>query len=149
RRSSDGLLPAVVLAASPKLVRVQTVDGETLDISGAGLKFASAGLGSSAKAALRLAPGAIVRVSRDAKAWSIVQLPQVSAAFVSMDASTGAYHALVGGFDFNLQKFNHVTQAWRQPGSAFKPFLYSAALDKGFSPATEIADSPLDMPGED
>ncbi|MFL6707798.1 MAG: penicillin-binding transpeptidase domain-containing protein, partial [Massilia sp.] len=149
RRSSDGLLPAVVLTASPKLVRVQTVDGETLDITGAGLKFASAGLGSSAKAALRLAPGAIVRVSRDAKAWSIVQLPQVSAAFVSMDASTGAYHAMVGGFDFNLQKFNHVTQAWRQPGSSFKPFLYSAALDKGFSPATEIADSPLDMPGED
>ncbi len=149
RRSSDGLLPAVVLAASPKTVKVQTVDGETVDIQGAGLKFVAAGLGANAKPALRLAPGAIVRVSKENKSWAIVQLPQVSAAFVSIDASTGAYHALVGGFDFNLQKFNHVTQAWRQPGSSFKHFLYSSALEKGFSPATEILDAPLDMPGED
>jgi penicillin-binding protein 1A len=150
RRSSDGLLPAVVLHASPKMVRVETVDGETIDIAGAGLKFAAAGLAPSAKDALRLAPGAIVRVSVEGKKnWSIVQLPQVSAAFVSIDADTGAYHALVGGFDFNLQKFNHVTQAWRQPGSALKPFLYSSSLEKGFSPATLILDAPLDMPGED
>ena len=149
RRSSDGLLPAVVLAASPKTVKVQTVDGETVDIQGAGLKFAAAGLAANARPALRLTPGAIVRVSKEGKSWSIVQLPQVSAAFVSIDAGTGAYHALVGGFDFNLQKFNHVTQAWRQPGSSFKPFLYSAGLEKGFSPATEILDAPLDMPGED
>jgi penicillin-binding protein 1A len=150
RRSSDGLPPAVVLAASPKMVRVQTVDGETLDITGAGLKFAAAGLGSNAKNSIKLAPGSIVRLSQDGKKnWSIVQLPQVSAAFVSIDADTGSYHALVGGFDYNLQKFNHVTQAWRQPGSAFKPFLYSASLEKGYSPATLIMDAPLDMPGED
>jgi penicillin-binding protein 1A len=150
RRSSDGLLPAVVLAASPKLVRVETVDGETVEITGAGLKFAAAGLAPRAKDALRIATGAIVRVSLEGKKnWSIVQLPQVSAAFVSIDADTGAYHALVGGFDFNLQKFNHVTQAWRQPGSALKPFLYSSALEKGYSPATLILDAPLDMPGED
>ena len=150
RRSSDGLLPAVVLDASPKLVRVETVDGETVEITGAGLKFAAAGLAPRAKDALRIAPGAIVRVSLEGKkTWSIVQLPQVSAAFVSIDADSGAYHALVGGFDFNLQKFNHVTQAWRQPGSALKPFLYSSALEKGYSPATLILDAPLDMPGED
>jgi penicillin-binding protein 1A len=149
RRSSDGLLPAVVLEASPKLVRVTTIDGENVDISGAGLKFAAAGLASNAKGAIRIVRGAIVRVNLENKKWSIVQLPQVSAAFVSIDADTGAYHALVGGFDFNLQKFNHVTQAWRQPGSAFKPFLYSSSLEKGFSPATKILDAPLDMPGED
>jgi penicillin-binding protein 1A len=150
RRSSDGLLPAVVLDASPRMVRVETVDGETVEISGSGLKFAAPGLAPHAKDAIRLAPGAIVRVSLEGKKnWSIVQLPQVSAAFVSIDADTGAYHALVGGFDFNLQKFNHVTQAWRQPGSAFKPFLYSSSLEKGFSPATLILDAPLDMPGED
>ncbi|MBC7455803.1 MAG: PBP1A family penicillin-binding protein [Massilia sp.] len=150
RRSSDDLLPAVVLAASPKMVRVETLDGDTLDITGAGLKFAAAALAPNAKDALRIAPGAIVRVSQEGKKrWSIVQLPQVSAAFVSVDADSGAYRALVGGFDFNLQKFNHVTQAWRQPGSAFKPFLYSAALEKGYSPATLILDAPLDMPGED
>jgi penicillin-binding protein 1A len=149
RRSSDGLLPAVVLAASPKLVKVETVDGDTIDISGAGLRFAAAGLSPSAKGAVRIAPGAIVRVSQENKKWSIVQLPQVSAAFVSIDAGTGAYRALVGGFDFNLQKFNHVTQAWRQPGSAIKPFLFSSSLEKGYSPATRILDAPLDMPGED
>ncbi|MDB5909767.1 MAG: penicillin-binding protein [Massilia sp.] len=149
RRSSDGLLPAVVLEASPRLVRVETVDGETVDITGAGLKFAAAGLAANARATVRLAPGAIVRVSVEDKKWSIVQLPQVSAAFVSIDADTGAYHAMVGGFDFNLQKFNHVTQAWRQPGSAIKPFLYSSSLEKGYSPATLILDAPLDMPGED
>jgi penicillin-binding protein 1A len=150
RRSSDGLLPAVVLDVSPKMVRVETIDGETVEITGAGLKFAAAGLAPKAKDSLRLVPGAIVRVSLDGKSnWSIVQLPQVSAAFVSIDADTGAYHALVGGFDFNLQKFNHVTQAWRQPGSAFKPFLYSSSLEKGYSPATLILDAPLDMPGED
>lgn len=150
RRSSDGLLPAVVIDASPKMVRVETVDGETVEITGAGLKFAAGGLAPRAKDTLRIAPGAIVRVSLEGKKnWSIVQLPQVSAAFVSIDADTGAYHALVGGFDFNLQKFNHVTQAWRQPGSAFKPFLYSSSLEKGYSPATLILDAPLDMPGED
>ncbi|WP_426196301.1 penicillin-binding protein 1A [Massilia sp. DWR3-1-1] len=149
RRSSDALLPAVVLAASPRLVRAVTVDGETVEISGAGLKFAAPGLAAGAKASLRLDAGAIIRVSRDKSGWAIVQLPQVAAAYVALDASTGAYRALVGGFDYNLQKFNHVTQAWRQPGSAFKPFLYSAALEKGYSPATEILDAPLDMPGED
>jgi penicillin-binding protein 1A len=149
RRSSDGLLPAVVLEASPRMVRVETVDGDNLEIAGAGLKFAAAGLAANAKASIKLAPGAIVRVSLENKKWSIVQLPQVSAAFVSIDADTGAYHALVGGFDFNLQKFNHVTQAWRQPGSALKPFLYSSSLEKGYSPATQILDAPLDMPGED
>jgi penicillin-binding protein 1A len=76
-------------------------------------------------------------------------VPKVAAAFVAVDADTGAYHALVGGFDFNFQKFNHVTQAWRQPGSAMKPFIYSSSLDKGYSPGTRILDEALDMPGED
>jgi penicillin-binding protein 1A len=94
----------------------------------------------------------VVRISqrKDGKSdgWSLTQVPQVAAAFVALDAETGAYHALVGGFDYNLQKFNHVTQAWRQPGSAIKPFVYAAALDKGYSPGTRILDEPLDMPGE-
>jgi penicillin-binding protein 1A len=149
RPASDGLLPAVVLAASPRLVRAVTADGETVEISGAGLKFAAPGLAAGAKTSLRLAAGAIIRVSKDKSGWAIVQLPQVAAAYVALDAATGAYRALVGGFDYKLQKFNHVTQAWRQPGSAFKPFLYSAALEKGYAPATEILDAPLDMPGED
>jgi penicillin-binding protein 1A len=150
RPVSDGLLPAVVLSASPKAVRIETVDGDEVDVKGAGLKFAAAGLSSSAREALRITPGAIVRAAKDGKGnWAITQVPQVAAAFVALDANTGAYHALVGGFDYNLQKFNHVTQAWRQPGSGIKPFIYSASLEKGYSPGTRILDAPLDMPGED
>jgi len=150
RPVSDGLIPAVVLAASGKSVRVETVDGDTVTISGAGLKFAAAGLNANAREALRIAPGAIVRVAQDGKKnWSITQVPQVAAAFVAIDADSGAYHALVGGFDYGFQKFNHVTQAWRQPGSGMKPFIYSAAVEKGYSPATRILDAPLDMAGED
>ncbi|MGO4476896.1 penicillin-binding protein 1A [Massilia sp. 2TAF26] len=150
RPTSDGLIPAVVLSASGKAVRVETIDGDDVTISGAGLKFAAASLASNAKEERRISTGSIIRVARDAKgAWAITQVPQVAAAFVAIDADTGAYHALVGGFDYNFQKFNHVTQAWRQPGSGFKPFIYSASLDKGYSPATRILDAPLDMPGED
>ena len=76
-------------------------------------------------------------------AWQIVQLPQVEAALVAMDPNDGAIRALVGGFDFNRNKFNHATQAYRQPGSSFKPFIYSAALEKGFTAATMINDAPL------
>jgi penicillin-binding protein 1A len=139
-----------VLSATSKTVRVETVDGDTVELSGAGLKFAQAGLSSNAKDSMRLTPGAIIRVAKDAKDhWSVTQVPQVAAAFVAIDADTGAYHAMVGGFDYNFQKFNHVTQAWRQPGSGMKPFIYSAAIDKGYSPGTRILDAPLDMPGED
>jgi penicillin-binding protein 1A len=149
RPPSDGLIPAVVLAASPKSVRVETIDGDDVTITGAGLKFAAGALSPSAKEERRISSGAIVRVAKDAKGnWWITQVPQVAAAFVAIDAHTGAYHALVGGFDYNLQKFNHVTQAWRQPGSSIKPFIYSASLDKGYSPGTRILDAPLDMPGE-
>jgi penicillin-binding protein 1A len=150
RPVSDGLIPAVVLATTAKTVRVETVDGDVVDLTGAGLKFAQAGLSANAKEKMRLTPGAIIRVAKDAKGnWSVTQVPQVAAAFVAIDADTGAYHAMVGGFDYNFQKFNHVTQAWRQPGSGMKPFIYSAAIDKGYSPGTLILDAPLDMPGED
>jgi len=149
RPSSDGLVPVVVLEASPKLVKVETVDGDTLEIGGSGLRFVAGALASSAKGAVKIVPGAVVRIAAEGKdGWAITQLPQVTAAFVAIDADTGAYHALVGGFDFNLQKFNHVTQAWRQPGSAIKPFIYSSSLEKGYSPGTLILDEALDMPGE-
>jgi penicillin-binding protein 1A len=149
RPSSDGLEPAVVLAASGKSVKVETIDGDTITIKGAGLKFAAAGLSDKAREAQRIAPGAVVRISKLGKEeWGITQVPLVAAAFVAIDADSGAYQALVGGFDYNLQKFNHVTQAWRQPGSAIKPFVYSAAVQKGYSPGTLILDQELVMPGE-
>ncbi|WP_229467225.1 penicillin-binding protein 1A [Massilia sp. Mn16-1_5] len=148
RPSSDGLEPAVVVAASPKLVKVENIDGDVITITGAGLKFAAAGLSEKAKEAQRIAPGAVVRISKIKDSWGITQVPLVAAAFVALDADTGAYQALVGGFDYNLQKFNHVTQAWRQPGSAIKPFVYSAAVEKGYNPGTLILDQELVMPGE-
>ena len=155
RPAIAGFTAAVVLAASPKRVRVATRDGETIDITGAGLAFAAPALSPSAKAGMRLAPGAVVRIgnignsANSGKAgWAITQVPQVAAAFVALDAHTGAYRALVGGFDYQLQKLNHVTQAWRQPGSVIKPFVYSAGLERGFFPGTTILDAPLDFSAE-
>jgi penicillin-binding protein 1A len=151
RAQSDGLIAVVVLSASPKKVQVENVDGDVIDITGDGLKLATAALRENAKDSIRLSPGAVIRIYRDGSKgeWAITQVPQVAAAFVALDADTGAYRAMVGGFDYGLQKFNHATQAWRQPGSGMKPFIYSAALDKGYSPATLILDAPLEMPGED
>jgi len=148
RPSSDGLLPAVVVSASSTQVKVETLSGDDITIGAAGLKFAARGLAAGAKESLRITPGAVVRITEGKNGWALTQVPQVAAAFVALDAETGAYHALVGGFDFSLQKFNHVTQAWRQPGSTIKPFVYTAALDKGYAPSTLILDAPLDMPGE-
>ncbi|CDG82794.1 penicillin-binding protein 1A [Janthinobacterium agaricidamnosum] len=148
RPNSDRLIAAVVTAVSADRVTVESGSGDEIEIRGDGLRFAAQALSASAKPAIKLRPGAVIRISQDGKKnWAISQVPQVAAAFVALDANTGAYHALVGGFDYNLQKFNHVTQAWRQPGSAMKPFIYSAALEKGFSPATLINDVPLELNG--
>ncbi len=141
---SEDLLAAVVLDASPKGVRAYLRSGETAQISGDGLKFAAAALTDKPQLNRRIRRGAIVRVSRDDKgAWQILQLPEVEAAFVSAGPTDGAVKALVGGFDFNVNKFNHVTQAWRQPGSSFKPFIYSASLERGLTPSTVINDAPI------
>lgn len=142
--SSDELHSAVVTAVSSRSVRAEMLSGETIDISGSGLRFAGAALSRNARSQIRLRPGAVIRVTQDAKGkWSITQLPQVAAAFIAINAHDGSYRAMVGGFDFNLNKFDRTRQAWRQPGSSIKPFIYSAALEKGFSPGTVINDAPL------
>jgi penicillin-binding protein 1A len=148
RPAVDGFVPAVVVSASAKRVRAATTGGETIEITGAGLRFAAGALAPAAKAGLKLSPGAVIRLSKSQGDWAITQLPEVAAAFVAVDAGTGAYRALVGGFDFGLNKFNHVTQAWRQPGSSIKPFVYSAGLERGFFPGTPILDAPLDLGGD-
>ncbi|MEO8145056.1 MAG: penicillin-binding protein 1A [Betaproteobacteria bacterium] len=145
----DDLKVALVLAAGPKEVKAALKNGETIAISGEGLKFAARALEEKAAQQRRLRRGAIIRVQRDEKKnWQIGQLPEAEAAFVSLDPTDGAVRALVGGFDYNRRKFNHVTQAWRQPGSSFKPFIYSASLEKGFTPATVIADEPIVVEAE-
>lgn len=138
------VMSAVVLKASSKSVLVRRPDGQDLEITGDGLKPVQSGLSDKAPNHIRLRPGAIVRVTKGPKSqWEITQLPEVEGAFIAIDPRNGAIRALVGGFDYEKNKFNHVTQAWRQPGSSFKPFIYSAALEKGFTPSTVVNDAEL------
>ena len=148
RPDNDDLLAAVVLAYDGKQVQAGLRSGERITIQGQGLQFAARALDPKAGAQRRIRKGAVVRVQREGKHWQIVQLPEAEAAFIALDPRDGAIRALVGGFDFDRNKFNHVTQAQRQPGSAFKPFIYSAALEKGFTPATVINDAPFLVPAD-
>ncbi|WP_404301778.1 penicillin-binding protein 1A [Alicycliphilus denitrificans] len=138
------VLAAVVLEANAKKIVAARADGEQIEITGEGLKPAQSGLSDKAPPNIKLRRGAVIRVLQTPKkTWEITQLPEVEGAFVAIDPRSGAIRALVGGFDFDKNKFNHVTQAWRQPGSSFKPFIYSAALEKGFTPATVVNDAPI------
>src|SRR5256885_1628016 len=122
------VLAAVVLDANPRKILAARADGEQIEITGEGLKPAESGLNPKAPPNIKIRPGAVIRVVKTPKnTWEITQLPEVEGAFVALVPQTGALRALIGGFDFQKNKFNHVTQAWRQPGSAFKPFIYSAA----------------------
>ncbi len=140
----DDLYAAVVVEAGPRHVKAYRKGGEILNIAEDGLKLASRMLGDKTNPNQRIRRGAIIRVQKDEKnRWQITQLPAVESALVSIDPRDGAIRALVGGFDFSRNQYNHVTQALRQPGSSFKPFIYSAALEKGFTAATIINDAPL------
>ena len=143
RETVGDLAAAVVLEATPKQVVAVMRRGDAVRVSGDGLRFAARALvDRSPDRAIRR--GAVIRLQPGEKgSWSIAQVPKVEAALVALNPSNGAIRALAGGFDFNANKFNHVTQAWRQPGSSFKPFIYSAALEKGFTPATVLNDAPF------
>ena len=139
----DGFVPAVITQVSPQAIRASRSRGQVIDITGDGLKFVAAWISEKAAADKRLKPGSVIRITEGAKGWEMTQLPEVQAAFVSAVPQDGSIRAMVGGFDFSRNKFNRVTQAWRQPGSSFKPFIYSAALDKGFMTTTVINDAPV------
>jgi len=141
------LIPALVLSADTRQIRAYRKGGETVTLTGDAMKFAAKMLDDKAPPNKRLKRGAIIRLQKDEKGnWQLSQLPEVESAFVAVSPTDGAIRALVGGFDFNRNKFNHVTQAWRQPGSSFKPFIYSASLEKGYTPSTVIADEPIVIP---
>ncbi len=141
---SDELLAAVVLEAGAKGVRAWRRNGETVTIAGEGLKFAARALDDKTAPNRRIRRGSVIRIQKDEKGrWQVAQLPEAESALISINSYDGSVRALVGGFDFNRNKYNHVVQAWRQPGSSFKPFIYSAALEKGFTPATVINDAPV------
>ena len=140
---NDGMLAAVVLSTGPKSVRAMLSSGEEVVIADAALGTAAGALTDKVPANRRIRRGAIIRVMQEGSAWSVIQLPEVESAFVSLSTEDGSIKSMVGGFDYNRNKFNHVTQAWRQPGSSFKPFIYSASLEKGLSPGTIVNDAPL------
>jgi penicillin-binding protein 1A len=138
------VMSAVVLEASAKRILAVRQNSETVEITGEGLRPGQSGLADKAGPNIKIRRGALIRVTKTPKnTWEITQLPEVEGAFVALDPRDGSVRALVGGFDFQKNKFNHVTQAWRQPGSSFKPFIYSAALEKGFTPATVVNDAAL------
>ncbi|QHE87087.1 penicillin-binding protein 1A [Hydrogenophaga sp. BPS33] len=149
-RDDEDLRVGIVLSASPKAVQVQLASGERVTVQGAGLQWVQRALDAKAKTPVKIVRGSIVRVvttgkTKDKKSdvWAISQWPEIEAAMVSLDPQTGRVRALVGGFDFAKQPFNHVTQGWRQPGSALKPLLYSAALEARVMPATLVDDLPF------
>jgi penicillin-binding protein 1A len=145
----DNLVVAVVTDATATEVRAVLASGDNVTLNGEAIKFAARNLTDKTPAAQRIRRGAVIRLSRDDKGkWLVSQLPQAEAAFLAISPLDGAILALTGGFEYERNKFNHVTQAMRQPGSSFKPFIYSAALEKGFSPATIVNDAPFFVPAD-
>jgi penicillin-binding protein 1A len=154
-RDDDDLRAAIVLAASPREVRARLATGEEVLVTGEGLRAqrgVAAALAPKAGAGVAIRRGSVVRLvplpgrPAGAGAWAIAQWPQAEAAYVALDPATGRIRALVGGFDFGRNQFNRATSAWRQPGSSFKPFLYSAAFNAGVMPETTVDDAPLTAP---
>ena len=140
---SDDIIAAMVLQATPQQIVAVTASGEEIKISGAGLEMGRAWLSDKNPPNKRIRRGAVIRVMQEGTTWEVTQMPEIESAFIAASTQDGSIKAMVGGFDYNRNKFNHVTQAWRQPGSSFKPFIYSASLERGLSPATVINDAPI------
>jgi penicillin-binding protein 1A len=147
REDVNGLLPALVTEVGKKQIKARLRTGEEIGLGESEVRFAQPALSAKATPAKRLQVGSLIRVVQLApgQPWQLTYLPQVEAALVAMSPDSGAIRALVGGFDFARNQFNHVTQAWRQPGSSFKPFIYSAGLERGITPATVFDDAPLQV----
>ncbi len=145
----NGFVPALVTQVTKKSVSVITKSGDALEITGSGLKLIEKHILSKVETKQAVKPGAVIRVIKLNGEWKVTQLPQVEASLIALNPETGAVNALIGGFDFHRSKFNHVTQAWRQPGSSFKPFVYSAAIEKGFTPASMVDDAPFSLSAEE
>ncbi len=136
-------LAAVVVSADEQQVLLWR-NGQRISLTGEALRLIRPGLKRNAPAPLRIVPGAVVRLRplNDGQ-WQATQLPTVQGALIALDPSTGAVRALVGSYDFEQAKFNYATQGQRQPGSSFKPFIYSAALEKGWMPGSWVEDAPI------
>ncbi|WP_370686923.1 penicillin-binding protein 1A [Neisseria sp. Dent CA1/247] len=144
----DGMIPAVVLNTSKKGVEIQFASGNRTTLSTAELGFAARAVNNKKMEGAQIRRGAVIRVKKNGKRWSVAQQPLLQGALVALDAKTGAVRALVGGYDFHSKTFNRATQALRQPGSSFKPFVYSAGLSKGMTMTTQLNDAPISLPGQ-
>ncbi len=138
-----GLEPVVVLSASAEAVEVLRPSADRLTLKGAQISAIQAGLGKRASSKQAVRRGSVLRLSTVDGKTAVVQLPEVEGALVAIQAETGAITAMAGGFDFFKNNFNHVTQAYRQPGSVIKPFIYTSALERGYSASTIIDDTPV------
>ena len=144
----DKMVPAVVLEASRKAVQVQLPNGRKITLDTKSLGFAAKAVNNEKMGEDRIRRGSVIRLKNIGKGWTVVQEPLLQGALVSLNAKTGAVQALVGGYDYHSKTFNRATQAMRQPGSTFKPFVYSAALAKGMTASTMINDAPITLPGK-
>ncbi|MFA4912449.1 MAG: PBP1A family penicillin-binding protein [Burkholderiaceae bacterium] len=143
---SDNLLTAVVLSASPDKVVVARSARDIITITDKkALAVVARALAPNAAADLRITRGAVVHIYKNGENWEIVNMPAVQAALVSVVPEDGAITAMIGGFDFWRGHFNRATQAFRQPGSSIKPFVYAAGLERGLTPATQISDQPFTL----
>jgi len=143
---SGDLLAGVVLSASPTEVKVARSASEIITVSDKkALAIVARALGPKADDDIRIRRGSVVYLHKNGDTWEIVNMPTLQAALVSLAPQDGAVRALVGGFDFYRGSFNRATQAWRQPGSTIKPFIYAAALERGFTPATQVSDQPFSL----
>lgn len=153
--STAGLLPAVVVGVEDKVITAYAKIFGEIQIPWQGLEWARAYVDENRRGPKLetahdvLKPGDVVRVQLQESGWGLVQVPNVEGALVALNPQDGAVVSLTGGFDFYRSKFNRATQAQRQPGSNFKPFIYSAALEYGFTAASVINDAPVvfDDPG--
>ena len=152
-RDVAGLVPGLVIEADEEVALVFLKDGQTIALSLEELDWARPFISRNRQGRKPqkvndvLTAGDVIRTRRhDDGHWQLGQLPETEAALVSIDPQNGAIRALVGGYEFTRSKFNRVTQSRRQPGSSFKPFLYSAALEKGFTTSSIIIDTPIVLP---
>ena len=145
----DKMVPAIVLDVTKrKNVVIQLPSGKRVTLDGRSLGFAARAVNNEKMGESRIRRGSVIRVRNNGGRWVVVQEPLLQGALVSLDAKTGAVRALVGGYDFHSKTFNRAAQAMRQPGSTFKPFIYSAALSKGMTASTMVNDAPISLPGK-
>lgn len=145
----EGLLVGVVLSANPDKVVVARSSQEIIDVTNKNaLKVIARGLVKNAKDKVKISRGSVVYIHKNGDYWEIINKPTVQAAFVSIRPEDGAIISMVGGFSFGDDQFNRVTAAWRQPGSAFKPFIYASTLERGITPATQVSDEPFTLTAE-